>query len=210
MGNPIVPRCTIPSTPENIKAVLENAKHYARFVEQDARPLVRFCRKLRSYDTPAWETYFDDEPRTWERMCREVIGYDPAFLEEIEAGVAILEAEGLAVPLVKALEVAKRAKQAEPLAKHGGERNGEEEAGEQGSHTTLHRGSQYLTRRVARDHPEILERMRAGEYPSVRQAAIEAGIVTPTFTCPVDVQRAVGLIRKHFSEDAIAEIKEAL
>jgi len=35
----------------------------------------------------------------------------------------------------------------------------------------------YLTARIARKYPDILERMKAGEFPSVRQAAIEAGIV---------------------------------
>lgn len=35
----------------------------------------------------------------------------------------------------------------------------------------------YLTRRIARDHPAILERMKAGDFPSVRAAALEAGIV---------------------------------
>lgn len=36
-----------------------------------------------------------------------------------------------------------------------------------------------LTRRIARDCPEVLERMKAGEFKSVRAAAIEAGIVKP-------------------------------
>ena len=35
----------------------------------------------------------------------------------------------------------------------------------------------YLTARIARDRPDILERMKAGEFPSVRAAALEAGIV---------------------------------
>jgi len=35
----------------------------------------------------------------------------------------------------------------------------------------------YLARRIARDRPDILERMKAGEYRSVRAAAIDAGIV---------------------------------
>ena len=38
----------------------------------------------------------------------------------------------------------------------------------------------YLTARIARDRPDILERMKAGEYRSVRAAAIDAGIVQPT------------------------------
>jgi hypothetical protein len=35
----------------------------------------------------------------------------------------------------------------------------------------------YLTRRIARDRPDILARMKAGEFASVRDAAREAGIV---------------------------------
>ncbi len=35
--------------------------------------------------------------------------------------------------------------------------------------------SQYLVNRIARDRPDILERMKAGEFASVRQAAIAAG-----------------------------------
>jgi len=38
--------------------------------------------------------------------------------------------------------------------------------------------SQYLVNRIARDRPDILERMKAGEFASVRQAAIAAGIIT--------------------------------
>jgi hypothetical protein len=40
-------------------------------------------------------------------------------------------------------------------------------------------GTDYLTARIARDRPDILEAMRRGEYDSVRQAAIAAGIVNP-------------------------------
>lgn len=35
----------------------------------------------------------------------------------------------------------------------------------------------YLTARIARDHPDVLARMKAGEFPSVRAAAKVAGIV---------------------------------
>ena len=38
---------------------------------------------------------------------------------------------------------------------------------------------EYLTARIARDRPDILERMKAGEYKSVRSAAIDAGIIDP-------------------------------
>jgi hypothetical protein len=45
--------------------------------------------------------------------------------------------------------------------------------------TSLSRGSNnadYLTARIARDRPDVLERMKAGEFKSVRAAAVEAGI----------------------------------
>jgi len=37
--------------------------------------------------------------------------------------------------------------------------------------------SDYLVARIARDRPDILERMKAGEFTSVREAAREAGII---------------------------------
>lgn len=50
----------------------------------------------------------------------------------------------------------------------------------------------YLTARIARDRPDILEDMKQGKYRSVRQAAIEAGIVTPStrYSLPDDPQAA--------------------
>ena len=37
--------------------------------------------------------------------------------------------------------------------------------------------SDYLIARIARDRPDILERMKAGEFTSVREAAREAGMI---------------------------------
>ena len=37
--------------------------------------------------------------------------------------------------------------------------------------------SDYLVARMARDRPDILERMKAGEFTSVREASREAGII---------------------------------
>lgn len=40
----------------------------------------------------------------------------------------------------------------------------------------------YLTARIARDNPEVLEGMKQGKYRSVRAAAIDAGIIDPDKT----------------------------
>ena len=70
--------------------------------------------------------------------------------------------------------------------------------------------SHYLVARLARDHPEYIERLRAGEFRSAHEAAVAAGIATPSFTLrlepvaiarqllklarPLDVQRVVALL----------------
>ena len=65
----------------------------------------------------------------------------------------------------------------------------------------------YLTRRIVRDYPEIAERMKAGEFRSVRAAALEAGIVAQTLsvrvTDPASVARS---LRKHMTPEQIAQL----
>src|SRR5208337_1592089 len=63
--------------------------------------------------------------------------------------------------------------------------------------------SSYVAARIARDHPDILERMKAGEFPSVRAAAIEAGIVEPSFNCPCDPVKAARRLLKHFQGERL-------
>lgn len=57
----------------------------------------------------------------------------------------------------------------------------------------------YLTAKIARDRPDILDRMKAGEFTSVRKAALEAGFIPPTVTIPIVPWRAARLLRKHFT-----------
>lgn len=88
-----------------------------------------------------------------------------------------------------------RAKEAKPLAKPGaptGNQNAVRERAEKAepmsgknnignakvvSVSSGGRTADYLTARIARDRPDVLDRMKAGEFRSVRAAAIEAGIV---------------------------------
>jgi Arc/MetJ-type ribon-helix-helix transcriptional regulator len=64
----------------------------------------------------------------------------------------------------------------------------------------------YLTARIARDHPDILVRMKAGEFKSVRAAALEAGIVKPTITVSKEPEAAARVLRKHFRGAALREL----
>ena len=91
---------------------------------------------------------------------------------------------------------------------HGGDRKSEKARENQGSNRTLNRGTiaEYLTARLARDRPDILERMKAGEFPSVRAAAREAGIVRPTSMFYTDnIDDALRAMLRHFSRDQIIQ-----
>jgi hypothetical protein len=71
-------------------------------------------------------------------------------------------------------DAAKRAKEAVPLApeKHAGAGRGNKTVSETNGFKSSDCNAEYLTRRIARDNPELLERMKAGEFKSVRAAAI--------------------------------------
>jgi hypothetical protein len=63
----------------------------------------------------------------------------------------------------------------------------------------------YLLARIERDTPEILEKYKQGEFPSVRQAAIAAGIVK----VPTAFERILKLLPK-LSEEETKELQSIL
>ncbi len=86
-----------PGSPAQIEADVRLAQRAAAMVEQDARPLVRYLQNLRNGE--AWARWLPDEPKTWRRFCEEALGYEAAFLSEIEDGVAVLERDGRQGPI---------------------------------------------------------------------------------------------------------------
>ena len=93
---------------------------------------------------------------------------------------ALLEAElGLTEPaIVSKVATAVQVAQAHELPRHGEIGNGRNRGAN--STSTLKRGStdaSYLARRLKRDHPAIFAQLAAGQYRSVREAAIAAGLV---------------------------------
>jgi hypothetical protein len=73
-----------------------------------------------------------------------------------------------------ALRTVLEAQSAKPLAEHDGDRKTDQVANGNlkgaGSNNAV-----YLTARIARDHPAILERMKAGEFKSVRRRRSRRG-----------------------------------
>jgi hypothetical protein len=103
----------------------------------------------------------------------------------LEAGVVALETKGHKGPVTEQeakSAVAQLAEEAKTLNLNGGDRKSENYENQIDIVKPIHQGgndSEYLTARIKRDHPEILDRMKRGEFKSVRSAAIEAGIIVP-------------------------------
>ena len=70
-------------------------------------------------------------------------------------------------------------------------------------------GKDYTLRRLMRDHPELLERVKSGEL-SANAAAIEAGFREKTITVTLDPTKAAKAILKHFTAGQVAELRELI
>ena len=79
------------------------------------------------------------------------------------------------------------ASKAQPLAAHGTNQHREQEEGVAVRHSkpanqVSSESWDRILSRLARDRPDILERVKSGEFKSARAAAIEAGIIKPVPT----------------------------
>ncbi len=74
--------------------------------------------------------------------------------------------------------------------------------------------SDYLVARIARDRPDILERMRKGEFQSMAEAAREAGIQTvkprKTVTLSNKVERVAERLKEHYTPAQIRQLRDHL
>ena len=116
-----------------------------------------------------------DEDRVREELERidryrhwKVLGY--------KSKAEMLQAEGLAERLRK---IRRRIKRLEGKTINAADNHNPRPSGDIVTSNGLGKGNaaDYLTARLMRDHDEIFQRLAAGEFSSVRQAAIAAGIV---------------------------------
>ena len=165
---------------------------------------LRSLWKQVEFDLKDWERLLGEvqEHRLWETIPPTNPYGDIDALLKAEIGLDLKSALDAAVARTKAT-----ARRSTPLAKHGGARNGK-----QGYNGKLAGNSnQYLTARIARDRPDILERMKHGQFRSVRAAAIEAGIIKPKATgpksarptLPADPHEAADVIAQRYDKKVI-------
>lgn len=154
-------------TPRDKWPTLLNAKKsfLSRRLNYDCRCLIQFCEEAEVvYDELGFESP--------EAMIRQGYELEPS---KVELAVAWLRANGTseAVGLAEAVKAAKE----RPLAEHGEIGNGRNEYSRGNNVTSTRRGNDtdYTLRRLARDAPELLDKIQSGEL-SVNAAAIKAGI----------------------------------
>ena len=115
-------------------------------------------------------------------------------------------------------EAAKNRVAIQAIAARASRRQGRPANGEEkGSRANLfHRGAnaEALLARIARDRPDVLERMKQGEFDSVAAAAREAGIGfakrKKTVTLSDNVDRVAERLKGHYSPEQLARIRERL
>lgn len=103
-----------------------------------------------------------------------------------------------------------RAQAVAPLLPNGGDRRSIHRSR---SERTCNTGNtaDYLAARIARDRPDLLERMQDGEFKSVRAAALEAGFVSPATTLRLDdAAKAARTLRKYASGEFLRALVEEL
>lgn len=223
MAEVVVPRAMEPGSPEQIAADIEVARKSAGYVDDDARPLVRCYRALR--DSKAHEKWQADKPRTWEQFCREALGYEAAFLEEIEEGVSILEGEGHNGAISKEQARARSSRErvrtaaletngvvlpgdgsvhpgnARQFAGHTqGDRAGRNGVGER---------TQRKLDRLARDFPDLLSKVQSGELTATAADRLASG-KPKHISVLVEPASAAETIRRHFSTEQVAELVRLL
>lgn len=119
----------------------------------------------------------DPELVEWARLGLSVIGKE----KPVSLGVAIDAGKKVAETMAKAPELM--------TATEAGKKGGR---GKRGTKlVTLSKGgNDRLAARLKRDHPDIAARVANGEFKSIRAAALEAGIVKPMRSIPVDTPEA--------------------
>ena len=203
-GNPEAPD-RFAETPKDrwLSLMLEKRRFIETNINFDCRCLVDFVAEAED----VWEELGFESAAD---MIRNGYLLDPV---EIELAVAWLKHNepdaAVAIDDVKSKVAAAREKPLLPEdVKEGRPKNSERSGSD--STTSQDRSNTYTLRRLARDAPEMLDRIESGEL-TVNQAAIEAGIRKRQIQVPVGDARAVmrRLLKHYQLDELVAAAKEA-
>ena len=143
-----------------------------------------------------------EEHAIWEKIPQDKpFGTKEAMLKALEAGDDSAARHRIAVQAIAA----------RPLLKHGGPSKKKNRP----SYTKVGYGGSIdkISARLARDYPEIWERMKRGEFASAADAAREAGLKVDqpkSIRLHTDVNRVAANIKKHYTPEQVTALIEVL
>ena len=147
-----------------------------------------------------------EEHAIWEKIPPDnPFGSKEAMLERLKIGDE--DAAGAKVAGLAAVT--------KPLKRHG---TNQHSTNGDGGHVAQHvlpssTRTDYLTARIARDRPDIHQRMLNGEFTTVAAAARAAGISKPrpkSVGLVQDLRRVAANIRKHYTREQVDSLRDAL
>lgn len=171
--------------------------------ESDARQAERWIEGFKSEDGHKALGF-----ESWDEFCKSWIGYEA---DQVETIISRRKQAQRKAGKYDGPEDAEDA-----LPQHGeiGEGRERVDCNKLSSDQTGGTDPDYLAARIARDHPGVHERMKEGEFRSVRQAAIEAGIIKDIRTKQIretdDPGRAAEKVREVYDPETINGLIEHL
>lgn len=148
-------------------------------VEYDCRNFAEAIAEWR--DNNLWQHF---NP-SWQEFVAEHIKQPLDWIDHVIQGVNILDnskpvkaQDAIAASKQRAIALAENPK---PLNTNGGDRISNKQYYYNNTATPSRQGTdpEYLASKLAKDHPDVLGKVKSGEYPSVRAAAVDAGILKP-------------------------------
>ena len=178
------------------------------------RGSVQWCAQTVSSLESMWKTadfFVDRYLKRWQeaekyRVWEKIPPNQPFGTKE-----AMIEALSISDEEMARARVVKQALTARPLQDQS-RPSEDSEKGYTGNVLRSNR-AEYLTARIARDHPDILDRMADGEFESVTAAARAAGIIKARpkrVGLIANVDRVAENIRKHYTPEQVKALKDAL
>jgi hypothetical protein len=170
-------------------------------VRKEANTVISFTTEMgRFVELLGWNLLTDEDGQPFQSFRTFARAKNPHGLGCSEQQLAVMVRRTQKTVADSALE-------AKAIAKNGEVGNGRSRCSD--TTATFGRGADYLTARIKRDRPDILERMKAGEFSSVRQAAKEAGIVRERISIALDPVNPVKIAETLFRHFSLREAEAA-
>ena len=224
MVKPVSTRILTPAPFRNVDQVLpeELPKKLEVFKGYVAEPTLsgaeNFKRQvMRWRDAKLYKHFGYDD---WNLFVVEKMGISIEWMETIIASIDIAQTPEQFEKILDELKLRTPMMKAKPSKQHGGRRRVDSPNGLTQSSQVYHgklenRGGnnrQYLADKIAKESPEILDRIDKGEFKSMRAAAIAAGVKKRdvTITLSQNITTTAKALARHYTPDQMEILAESI